>query len=91
MPDRPATTRFFATAPLGMEGLLADELRALGAGGVAETRAGVAFEGGLETAYLACLWSRIANRVLLPLARFQAPDADALYTGVQGDRLDPFT
>jgi 23S rRNA (guanine2445-N2)-methyltransferase / 23S rRNA (guanine2069-N7)-methyltransferase len=65
-----------------MEGLLADELRQLGAGGVAETRAGVAFHGTLETAYRACLWSRVANRILLPLATFAAVDADDVYTGV---------
>lgn len=71
--------RFFATAPKGVASLLADELRALGAAAASERPAGVAFEGGLETAYRACLWSRTANRVLLPLAEFDAPDADALY------------
>ena len=74
---------FFATCPKGLESLLADELRALGAGTVKETRAGVAFSGDLATAYRACLWSRLASRVLLPLARFPAPTPEALYTGVQ--------
>ena len=64
---------FFATCPKGLESLLADELRALGAGTVKETRAGVAFSGDLAGAYRACLWSRLASRVLLPLARFPAP------------------
>jgi len=75
--------RFFATAPLGMELLLADELRALGAVEVAETRAGVAFGGDLETAYKACLWSRLANRILLPLERFPAASPEALYEGIR--------
>lgn len=75
--------RFFATAPLGMELLLADELRALGAVEVAETRAGVAFGGDLETAYKACLWSRLANRILLPLERFPAASPEALYKGIR--------
>lgn len=66
-----------------MEPLLADELRALGAGGVAETRAGVAFSGPLTTAYRVCLWSRVANRVLLSLATFAIASADDLYDGVQ--------
>jgi 23S rRNA (guanine2445-N2)-methyltransferase / 23S rRNA (guanine2069-N7)-methyltransferase len=79
MPDSYA---FFATAPRGMEPLLADELRALGAGGVAETRAGVAFSGPLATAYRVCLWSRVANRVLLSLATFAIASADDLYDGV---------
>lgn len=75
--------RFFATVPLGMELLLAEELRALGAAEVAETRAGVAFGGDLETAYKACLWSRLANRVLLPLGRFPAATPEALYDGIR--------
>jgi 23S rRNA (guanine2445-N2)-methyltransferase / 23S rRNA (guanine2069-N7)-methyltransferase len=74
--------RFFATAPKGMEGLLADELRQLGAANVSETRAGVGFQGDLTTAYRVCLWSRIANRVLLPVAMFPAEDDEALYAGV---------
>lgn len=75
--------RFIATAPKHMERLLAEELVQLGAGEVSELLGGVAFHATLETAYRACLWSRVANRVLLPLAQFSAPTADALYTGVQ--------
>ncbi len=74
---------FFASCPKGMELLLRDELRALGADDAREALAGVHFSGGLETAYRACLWSRLASRVLLQLATFDAPDADALYHGVQ--------
>ncbi|MDV3241120.1 MAG: THUMP domain-containing protein, partial [Methylocaldum sp.] len=62
---------------------MADELRALGAVEVAETRAGVAFGGDLETAYKACLWSRLANRILLPLERFPAASPEALYEGIR--------
>ncbi|MEK7717047.1 MAG: bifunctional 23S rRNA (guanine(2069)-N(7))-methyltransferase RlmK/23S rRNA (guanine(2445)-N(2))-methyltransferase RlmL [Pseudomonadota bacterium] len=75
--------KFFATCPKGIEPLLADELRALAAEGVRETRAGVTFEGTLATAYRACLWSRLANRILLPLKSFPAPSPEALYEGVQ--------
>ena len=74
-------TAFFATCPKGMEYLLRDELVALGA--VAhEALAGVRFEGELRHAYLACLHSRLASRILMPLAEFDAPDSDALYAGV---------
>lgn len=76
-------SNFFATAPKGMESLLAEELRGLGAASVKETRAGAAFEGDLATAYRACLWSRLANRILLPLAKFNAPTPEALYAGVR--------
>jgi 23S rRNA (guanine2445-N2)-methyltransferase / 23S rRNA (guanine2069-N7)-methyltransferase len=75
--------RFFATCPKNIESLLADELRSLGASTVKETRAGVSFEGTVETALGACLWSRLANRILLPLSSFQAPTPEALYEGVK--------
>ena len=74
---------FFATAPKGIEPLLADELRALGAFEVLEARSGVAFSGPLEIAYRACLWSRLASRVLLPLATFPATSPEELYAGVR--------
>ena len=76
-------TRFFATCPKGLETLLADELAALGGAQVKTTVAGVFFEGTLEAAYRACLWSRLANRVMLPLAEFSAESAEQLYEGVQ--------
>src|SRR3569623_1027078 len=74
--------RFFATTPKGLESLLGAELTALGATELRETRAGVAFVGTLALAYRACLWSRLANRVLLPLDNFAAPSPEALYAGV---------
>ncbi len=83
-----APLSFFATCPKGLELLLADELRALGAGNVHETRAGAEFTGTLETAYRACLWSRLANRVLLPLTEFPAHTPEELYAGVRTIRWD---
>lgn len=70
---------FFATAPSGLEDLLAAELAALGAAEIRPTRGGVAFAGALATGYRVCLWSRLASRVLLPLASFAAADPEALY------------
>lgn len=75
--------RFFATAPRGLVELLADELRALGAEGVRLQPAGVYFTGPLALGYRACLWSRLAGRVLLEIASGPAHDADALYDAVQ--------
>jgi 23S rRNA (guanine2445-N2)-methyltransferase / 23S rRNA (guanine2069-N7)-methyltransferase len=75
--------RFFATAAKGLEPLVADELRGLGAKEVKEARGGASFEGTPADAYRACLWLRTANRVLMPVARFAAPDADALYTAIR--------
>ena len=69
----------FATVAAGLESLLAGELRRLGASDVRQARAGVSLQGPLETAYRACLWSRLATRILLPVASGPAPDADQLY------------
>ncbi len=75
--------RYFAACPKGLEYLLVDELKALGADGVREALAGVYFEGPIGIAYRACLWSRLASRVLLPIAEFACADEEALYSGVQ--------
>src|SRR5580692_2271105 len=43
---------------------------------------GVQFRGGLDVGYRACLWSRVASRVLLEIAQFDAPDEAAFHRGV---------
>src|SRR6056297_3243430 len=73
----------FATAPRGLEEMLADELHGLGLAQVRVRRGGAGFESNLAGAYRACLWSRVANRILLPLAEFEADDDDGLYAGVR--------
>lgn len=73
---------FFATCPKGFEQLLAGELASLGAEGVRALHGQVAFSGNLETAYRACLWSRIASRVVLVLSHAASADADELYEGL---------
>jgi len=73
----------YAPCPRGLEAALVDELRALGAAEVRPGSAGVAFGADLEGAYRVCLWSRLASRVLLQLARFPAPDPDALYAAAR--------
>jgi len=76
------TTHYIATCPKGVEHLLAVELASIGGSNVIERRAAVAFSGPLEIAYRACLWSRLASRILLPLGEFAASNADALYAGM---------
>ena len=76
--------RLFITAPAGTADLAAAELTAFGATDVKALRAGVECAGTLEHAYRACLWSRVANRVLLPIAQFPAPTPEALYDGARG-------
>jgi 23S rRNA (guanine2445-N2)-methyltransferase / 23S rRNA (guanine2069-N7)-methyltransferase len=62
--------------------LTAAELRACGATNTRELKLGVLFEGTLETAYRACLWSRTASRILMPLGNFPAATPEELYAGV---------
>jgi 23S rRNA (guanine2445-N2)-methyltransferase / 23S rRNA (guanine2069-N7)-methyltransferase len=74
----------FATVPKGMEPLLTNELHdTFKVSQISPTRAGVAFQGTMTQIYQICLWSRIANRILLPLSTFAAPEPQALYEGVQ--------
>lgn len=75
--------QLFATTPKALEDLLADELRTLGAAKLKSTVAGVYFEGDLKTAYRICLWSRIANRILLQLSTFKVSSQEDLYQGVK--------
>jgi 23S rRNA (guanine2445-N2)-methyltransferase / 23S rRNA (guanine2069-N7)-methyltransferase len=82
----PPLLEFLASAPRGLGDLLGRELAACGAQELRERAAGVAFSGTLEAAYRACLWSRVANRVFLTLAEFQARDAGELHAAVQ--RID---
>ncbi|TLY62288.1 MAG: hypothetical protein E6K52_06015, partial [Gammaproteobacteria bacterium] len=78
-----APLQLLASCPRGLADLLARELSALEAQDVRERSTGVAFSGTLETAYRVCLWSRIANRVFLELARLEVGDAEAFYAGVR--------
>ena len=85
--------RFLATAPKGIASLLNDELINIGAGWTKQTTSGVFFEGDLRLAYRACLWLRTANRVLMPIANFEAKHPDDLYDGIKQidwfDHLEP--
>jgi len=74
---------WFAACPKGIESLLAHELSTLGAQSTRETVAGVYFEGPAAIAYRACLWSRLANRILMPLQGFPVTDAESLYNGLR--------
>ena len=76
--------RFLASVPRGLADLLARELTAFGASEVRERTTGVAFAGTLETAYRACLESRLANRVFLEITRFEAASAESFYSSARG-------
>ncbi|WP_122859078.1 bifunctional 23S rRNA (guanine(2069)-N(7))-methyltransferase RlmK/23S rRNA (guanine(2445)-N(2))-methyltransferase RlmL [Pseudomonas viridiflava] len=72
----------FLTCPKGLEGLLAEEATALGLEDTREHTSAIRGSADMETAYRLCLWSRLANRVLLVLKRFPMKDAEDLYHGV---------
>ena len=74
---------FFATCPKGFERLLAQELTTLGCQKVRPLKGQVSFAGEVADAYRACLWSRLASRVVLVLGRVDASSSDALYAGVR--------
>jgi 23S rRNA (guanine2445-N2)-methyltransferase / 23S rRNA (guanine2069-N7)-methyltransferase len=73
--------KFFASCGKGLEYLLADELVALGCAHATATVAGANVEGSLADAQRAVMWSRLASRVLWPLAEFECADEHALYAG----------
>lgn len=67
----------------GLEAVLADELRALGADDVAPGKRMVAFRGDLALLYKANMCCRTALRILKPFYSFDAGDADELYAKVK--------
>jgi len=75
----PSLEQFFAICPRGLEPLLADELRALGAQRPTVEGGGVGFSGTMKTAYAANLSSRIASRVLWQLGSGGYRDEGDLY------------
>lgn len=74
--------KFYVSCGKGLEYLLADELVALGCARATAALAGANAEGELRDAQRAVLWSRLASRVLWPIAEFDCPDEHALYAGV---------
>ncbi len=74
---------FFATCAKGTEGALRRELVAMRARSPRGDRGGVWFQGDREAAMAVCLRSRVAMRVLVQLAAFEATDADGLYAGAR--------
>jgi len=70
---------FYAACPKGIESLLFNELQTMGIEGVRETVGGVYFTDQLSAAYRVCLWSRLANKVLLPLTTADISSEKDLY------------
>lgn len=73
------SSTLWLTCPLGLEALLAREAAALGAALLGTSPGRVEVAGDLTLAMRLCLWSRLANRVLWPLAEGPVAGADELY------------
>ena len=73
---------YFATCPKAIEPILADELTSLGAENVKLSQGGVLFSGTLAIGYKACLWSRLANRILLLVHEAKIDSPADLYAAV---------
>jgi putative N6-adenine-specific DNA methylase len=85
-----ARLQLAALTTFGLEALAAEELQRLGFPDPLVENGRVRFGGGLAELARACLWLRTADRVVLRLAEFPAPDFDALYQGVQAVRWEDF-
>ncbi|MEN8140920.1 MAG: bifunctional 23S rRNA (guanine(2069)-N(7))-methyltransferase RlmK/23S rRNA (guanine(2445)-N(2))-methyltransferase RlmL [Thermodesulfobacteriota bacterium] len=82
-PKPPRLHTITAPCGAGLEGLVAREVQDFGGQDIEKRRGAVTWQGTLETAYRACLWSRFASRILLQLTTFSCPDQDALYDAVR--------
>lgn len=77
------TFEMVAKTVQGLEAVLADELRRLGANNVLPGKRMVSFEGDLEMLYRANMCCRTALRILKPIYSFEARNADELYAKVK--------
>ncbi|MEQ8359881.1 MAG: class I SAM-dependent RNA methyltransferase [Cytophagales bacterium] len=66
----------------GLEEILAEELRELGAENIRQTRRAVSCEGDIAFLYAANLHLRTALKILVPLYQFDASNEDELYNKV---------
>lgn len=75
--------KFTVTAARGMLPLLEAELKHIGIKQYKTETGSIRFTGSLKEAYQVCLWSRVAVRVLMPIAHFSAETTDKLYSGIK--------
>jgi len=79
----PGLLQFCAPCLFGLEGILGDELRRMGALQVRPENGRVFFEGDSAMLARANIQSRYAERILLVMGRFQAPTFDRLFEEVK--------
>lgn len=75
---------YFAPCPRGLEGVLAEELKRLGAVPVGSVDGGVAFAGEMPLCYAANLESRVASRVLWRVGEAAYRSDKDIYAAARG-------
>lgn len=80
--------KLVATCTRGLEGVLRDELVALGHAEAVSGRGMVTFRGGIGAVYRANVWLRTAMRVVANLAEGPAADREALYALAEAVRWE---
>ena len=83
MPKYDNEREFFARCAGGFEQVLSEELIGLRCKRVKTVKGGASFAGSYADGLRVCLWSRVATRVLMEVARASAHSADTLYAGVR--------
>ncbi|MEP1446834.1 MAG: bifunctional 23S rRNA (guanine(2069)-N(7))-methyltransferase RlmK/23S rRNA (guanine(2445)-N(2))-methyltransferase RlmL [Paraglaciecola sp.] len=74
------TFEFLITTSKGLDGLLLEEIAEICPDVALKSKPGqVLFSGHLDDAYRVCIWSRLANRVLVKLAEGEVNSADDVY------------
>lgn len=74
---------YIAKTMQGLEGVLAEELKELGAYRIKPGRRMVEFSGDHRTIYKANYWLRTALRILIPIRSFKVTNEHQLYSGVK--------
>ncbi len=81
--ERKQTMRYFATTSLGLEVVLEQELRQLGAANVRRASSGVSFSGDRRLMMRACMELRTAHRILWEIGVFHGDSMDKLYAKIR--------
>lgn len=68
-----------ASCAAGLEDLVKKEVISFQGLEITASKGVVAWQGGVESGYRACLWSRFASRIYLQLAQFEVADEQTLY------------
>jgi putative N6-adenine-specific DNA methylase len=83
-------SKFFVTCARGVEEVTERELTGLGVDKSERVPGGVYFEGNQDTLYLAHLWLRTGNRILLPLRSFPCRNPEELYENLYKFKWETF-